>query len=50
VPQDAFLFSDSIKNNIMFGKENATSQEVEAAKVPLFMIILWASTNSMKRF
>ncbi|MFV8363999.1 ABC transporter ATP-binding protein [Flavobacterium sp. ZT3P35] len=31
VPQDAFLFSDSIKNNIMFGKENATSQEVEAA-------------------
>ena len=31
VPQDAFLFSDSIKNNIMFGKENATLQEVEAA-------------------
>ncbi|MFV8353612.1 ABC transporter ATP-binding protein [Flavobacterium sp. XS2P14] len=31
VPQDAFLFSDSIKNNIMFGKENTTSQEVEAA-------------------
>ena len=31
VPQDAFLFSDSIKNNIMFGKENATVLEVEAA-------------------
>jgi ATP-binding cassette subfamily B multidrug efflux pump len=31
VPQDAFLFSDSIKNNIKFGKENATDQEVEAA-------------------
>ena len=31
VPQDAFLFSDSIKNNIMFGKENATTQEVESA-------------------
>ena len=31
VPQDAFLFSDSIKNNIMFGKDNATTQEVEAA-------------------
>lgn len=31
VPQDAFLFSDSIKNNIMFGKENATMQEVESA-------------------
>ncbi|PIF63491.1 ABC transporter ATP-binding protein [Flavobacterium sp. 11] len=31
VPQDAFLFSDSIKNNIMFGKENATIQEVESA-------------------
>jgi ATP-binding cassette subfamily B protein len=31
VPQDAFLFSDSIKNNIMFGKENATTQEVKSA-------------------
>ena len=33
VPQDAFLFSDSIKNNIKFGKEKATDEEViEAAK------------------
>lgn len=33
VPQDAFLFSDSIGNNIRFGKENATEQEViQAAK------------------
>jgi ATP-binding cassette subfamily B multidrug efflux pump len=31
VPQDAFLFSDSIKNNIKFGKENATNSEVEEA-------------------
>jgi ATP-binding cassette subfamily B protein len=31
VPQDAFLFSDSIKNNIKFGKENATDEEVTAA-------------------
>lgn len=31
VPQDAFLFSDSIKNNIKFGKENATDEEVRAA-------------------
>ncbi|MNF26973.1 putative multidrug resistance ABC transporter ATP-binding/permease protein YheI [compost metagenome] len=31
VPQDAFLFSDSIKNNIKFGKETATDKEVEAA-------------------
>ena len=31
VPQDAFLFSDSIKNNIKFGKENATQSEVENA-------------------
>lgn len=29
VPQDAFLFSDSIKNNIKFGKENATDEEIE---------------------
>lgn len=33
VPQEAFLFSDTIKNNIKFGKENASDQEVmEAAK------------------
>ena len=33
VPQDAFLFSDSIKNNIKFGKENASdNQVIEAAK------------------
>ncbi len=28
VPQDAFLFSDTIENNIKFGKENATHQEI----------------------
>ncbi|WGD34905.1 ABC transporter ATP-binding protein [Olleya sp. YS] len=34
VPQDAFLFSDTINNNIKFGKENATDIEViEAAKL-----------------
>lgn len=33
VPQDAFLFSDSIKNNIKFGKEDATEEDVvQAAK------------------
>ncbi|WMI69975.1 ABC transporter ATP-binding protein [Mangrovimonas sp. YM274] len=33
VPQDAFLFSDTIKNNIKFGKEDATDEEViNAAK------------------
>lgn len=30
VPQDAFLFSDTIKNNIKFGKEKATDEEVIA--------------------
>jgi ATP-binding cassette subfamily B protein len=30
VPQDAFLFSDSIKNNIKFGKEDANDAEVIA--------------------
>lgn len=28
VPQDAFLFSDSIKNNIKFGKQEASDDEV----------------------
>ncbi len=33
VPQDAFLFSDSISNNIRFGKETATQEEIiEVAK------------------
>ncbi|CAL2078815.1 ABC transporter [Tenacibaculum dicentrarchi] len=33
VPQDPFLFSDSLENNIKFGKENATKQQIiEAAK------------------
>ncbi len=33
VPQDAFLFNDSIKNNIKFGKEDATiDQVINAAK------------------
>jgi ATP-binding cassette subfamily B protein len=31
VPQDAFLFSDSIKSNIKFGKEDATDEEVKTA-------------------
>lgn len=31
VPQDAFLFSDTIKNNIKFGKEDATDEEVIVA-------------------
>ncbi|MFM2230750.1 MAG: putative multidrug resistance transporter ATP-binding/permease protein YheI, partial [Bacteroidota bacterium] len=31
VPQDAFLFSDTISSNIRFGKENATQEEVETA-------------------
>ena len=31
VPQDAFLFSDTIKSNIMFGKEDASEDDVIAA-------------------
>jgi ATP-binding cassette subfamily B protein len=31
VPQDVFLFSDSIKNNILFGNAGATFKEVEEA-------------------
>ena len=29
VPQDAFLFSDTIKNNIKFGKEEASDEEIQ---------------------
>ncbi len=31
VPQDAFLFSDTIKDNIKIGKENASDEQVENA-------------------
>lgn len=31
VPQDPFLFSESIEDNIKFGKENATEEEIIAA-------------------
>ena len=31
VPQDPFLFSDSISNNIKFGYEQATKQEIISA-------------------
>ncbi len=31
VPQDPFLFSDTIENNIKFGKEDASSEEIETA-------------------
>lgn len=31
VPQDAFLFSDTIKNNIRFGNEDASEEEVVAS-------------------
>ncbi|MCF6279139.1 MAG: ABC transporter ATP-binding protein/permease [Flavobacteriaceae bacterium] len=31
VPQDAFLFSDTIENNIRFGDENATTKTIENA-------------------
>jgi ATP-binding cassette subfamily B protein len=31
VPQDAFLFSDTIGNNIAFGKKDATQEEIVAA-------------------
>lgn len=46
VPQDAFLFSDSIKNNIKFGKENATDEEIfEAAKKAVVHTNIMGFTN-----
>ncbi len=46
VPQDAFLFSDTIKNNIKFGKENATDEEViNAAKNAVVHDNIIAFTN-----
>lgn len=33
VPQDSFLFSDTITNNIKFGVENASTKEIEDAAI-----------------
>ncbi|WP_194850804.1 ABC transporter ATP-binding protein [Nonlabens antarcticus] len=33
VPQDAFLFSDTIGNNISFGKKDASEEEIKAAAI-----------------
>jgi ATP-binding cassette subfamily B multidrug efflux pump len=46
VPQDPFLFSDSIKNNIKFGKEDATDEEiVTAAKMAVVDDNIQSFTN-----
>ncbi len=38
VPQDAFLFSDSIRNNIRIGKENATEEEIRQAAESAYIL------------
>ncbi len=49
VPQDAFLFSDSIENNIRFGKEDASEEEViEAAKLAYVHKNIKKFTNGYK--
>ena len=38
VPQDAFLFSDSIKNNIRIGKESADDEEIRHAAESAYIL------------
>jgi ATP-binding cassette subfamily B protein len=38
VPQDAFLFSDSIKNNIRIGKEDASDEEIRRAAESAYVL------------
>ena len=38
VPQDAFLFSDSIKNNIRIGKEDASDEEIRKAAEAAYVL------------
>ncbi|GAK89557.1 ABC transporter [Nonlabens ulvanivorans] len=48
VPQDAFLFSDTIGNNIAFGKKDASKDEIiEAAKNAVYIKILLISLRIM---
>lgn len=37
VPQEAFLFSDTIKNNIAFGLENASNNKIEEAATSAYI-------------
>jgi ATP-binding cassette subfamily B protein len=37
VPQESFLFSDTIKNNIKFGKEDATDEEIKQAAMDAYI-------------
>ncbi|MBQ0116587.1 MAG: ABC transporter ATP-binding protein [Flavobacterium sp.] len=37
VPQEAFLFSDTIANNIKFGKNDATQEEIEQAAINAYV-------------
>lgn len=49
VPQDAFLFSDTIENNIRFGKENASKVEIETvAKSAVVHENIMGFTNQYK--
>ena len=49
VPQDPFLFSDTIGNNIKFGKEDATEAEIiEAAKNAVVHYNITEFTNGYK--
>lgn len=46
VPQDAFLFSDSIRNNIRFGNENASEEEIrDMAKMAVVHDNIMGFTN-----
>ncbi len=38
VPQDAFLFSDNIRNNIRIGKESATDEEIHQAAESAYIL------------
>lgn len=51
VPQDSFLFSDTISNNIRFGKEDATIEEIiDAAKKPWYTTTLNNLNTGMKPY
>lgn len=50
VNQEAILFNDSFYNNITFGVENATMEQViEAAKLQMPMILSWRQKRGMIR-
>jgi len=48
VPQETILFNDTIRNNIVFGKENVDEKTlIETSNLQMPMILLWKQKTGL---